>query len=106
MNTQDMIAQFLAKGGKVTQVAAGERSMTESQVYRAIGYAPDALTVYYVAMTQETGEKVVEKVSARSMIAAEGIAMNRWPECQVNAVYTRHGYDKAKEMGIVHSYLD
>jgi hypothetical protein len=35
MNMDSLVAEFLAKGGKVTQVASGERTSTECELYGA-----------------------------------------------------------------------
>lgn len=54
-NTQDLVAAFLAKGGKVARVAEGERAMDE-KVMRDIAHGSDAKREAAVAATRRVDD--------------------------------------------------
>lgn len=74
---------YAAKGGKVQKVESGARSMTESQVYRAIGYEPEKLYRFDVHMTGEDGMEWCERLTARNKGDAMAKAQEAWPESRV-----------------------
>lgn len=53
-NTQDLVAAFLAKGGKVTRVAEGERAMDERTI-RDIAHGSDTKREATIASQRDLG---------------------------------------------------
>ena len=78
-----LTANFVAKGGKVQQVESGKRVMTESQVYRAMGYEPEKLYRFDVHMTGEDGMEWCERLTARNKGDVMAKAQEAWPESRV-----------------------
>lgn len=79
---EDLIAQFLANGGTVNKVPTGARTMTGTEMKRAIGYEPTVQTVYLVQMVDECGTPCSEKYAATSASEAIDMAMEDYPEAR------------------------
>lgn len=93
MSTEEMIAQFLAKGGTVTKVAEGARNMTEREVYRAIGYEPEKEQVFYILTHDECGTAETRRQKGRSKRDAEERFQSDYPEHSISDVLTYAQYE-------------
>lgn len=81
-----LTADFAAKGGEVKKVDSGIRTMTESQVYRAMGYEPEKLYRFDVHLTGEDGMAWCERITARNKGDAMTKAQETWPESRIEWV--------------------
>jgi hypothetical protein len=79
-----LAADFAAKGGKVQTITAGQRAMTESEMWRARGYESEKMPVWAVFCQQETGvEYATENVVAKTAWEAEEVIRKRYPEWRI-----------------------
>ena len=83
MSHDDLVAAFLARGGKIQKVESGARSMTDRQMYEAIGYEPSRLVKYEVLMMGEDYSEWMEEISAQSAKRAMEKAGEMFPEARV-----------------------
>ena len=64
-NHADLVAAFLAKNS-VTKVETGARSMTDRQVYCAMGYEAETVIVYEAHLIGEDGKEFCVEVKGKN----------------------------------------
>jgi hypothetical protein len=83
MNYQALVAQFEAKGGKITRCEEGARTLTGKDIARAIGYERDSMVKFLVYGFAETGEEFCDTIFAYDMEDALARHRQRYPEAQI-----------------------
>lgn len=98
----DLIAQFLAKGGKVNKVEEGQRSLTDRQLKILSGYEPEKVYKYEVFMLGEDHMEftLIESASSPAM-CREKVTLS-YPESTIISIepagsHSERAYKRAQE---------
>ena len=99
---KDLIAAFLAKGGAITKVPEGARTMSPREMKLAVGYEPDKVVVfeallvgedYSTFMVEERGARVADVRAKLGRAYPESRIVSIEPKGTRDARLYREAYD-------------